>query len=227
MMEGNFDLVNEKDDLQDIFSKYGALALEKQDNFSKLVGQAEPELDIEGGIVKFDEKEFPVQLLGFLNPDEFTWSWAWDNEEIGFPEELIEEAKNVNEFGKKQNISQLTESMFAASFEEAHILAMTISALFEDDAYCAVNYGGFVFFVTVKSGDIPSSNSPEEFANVFNDFHRRFEVNHLTALESYAYLKGYEYKFRDDFSLVKVGDDRVIIGLTERRNIQSIKVLRA
>lgn len=226
-MEANFSLVGENDDLQDLFSKYGALALEKQENLSKLVGDNEPELEIEEGIVKFEDKKFPIQLLGFLDPDEYSWSWAWDNEEIGFPEELIREAKEVKEFGETNNIVQFKESMFAASFDEAHILAMTVSSLFGDDAYCAVNYGNFVFFVTIKSDEIPSSNDPEEFANIINDFHRRFEVNHLKALESYAVLKGYEFKDRDDFALVKIGDDRIIVGLTERRNIQSIKFILA
>ena len=226
-MEANFSLVGENDDLQDLFSKYGALALEKQENLSKLVGDNEPELEIEEGIVKFEDKKFPIQLLGFLDPDEYSWSWVWDNEEIGFPEELIREAKEVKEFGETNNIVQFKESMFAASFDEAHILAMTVSSLFGDDAYCAVNYGSFVFFVTIKSDEIPSSNDPEEFANIINDFHRRFEVNHLKALESYAILKGYEFKDRDDFALVKIGDDRIIVGLTERRNIQSIKFILA
>ena len=219
-MESNFSLVGENDDLQDLFSKYGALALEKQENLSKLVGDNEPELEIEEGIVKFEDKKFPIQLLGFLDPDEYSWSWAWDNEEIGFPEELIREAKEVKEFGETNNVVQFKESMFAASFDEAHILAMTVSSLFGDDAYCAVNYGSFVFFVTLKSDEIPLSNDPDEFANIINDFHRRFEVNHLKALESYAVLKGYEFKDRDDFALVKIGDDKIIVGLTERRNIQ-------
>lgn len=226
-MESNFSLVGENDDLQDLFSKYGALALEKQENLSKLVGDNEPELEIEEGIVKFEDKKFPIQLLGFLDPDEYSWSWAWDNEEIGFPEELIREAKEVKEFGETNNVVQFKESMFAASFDEAHILAMTVSSLFGDDAYCAVNYGSFVFFVTLKSDEIPLSNDPDEFANIINDFHRRFEVNHLKALESYAVLKGYEFKDRDDFALVKIGDDKIIVGLTERRNIQSIKVILA
>ncbi len=226
-MEANFSLVNENDDLQDLFSKYGAIALEKQENLSKLVGDNEPELEIEKGIVKFADKEFPIQLLGFLDPDEYTWSWAWDNDEIGFPEELIEEAKEVKEFGEENNISQFTQNIFAASFDEAHILSMTVSSMFGDDAYCAVNYGTFVFFVTIKSDEIPSSNDPQEFCNVLNDFHRRFEVNHLKALESYAILKGYEFKDRGDFALVKIGDDRVVVGLTERRNIKSIKRILA
>ena len=226
-MEVNSLLIEENDDLQDLFSKYGALALEKQEILSSIVGNAEPELDIENGIVKFDEKEFSIQLIGFLDPDEDTWSWAWDNESIGFPEELIEEAKAVKEFGQMQNVSQFVQNVFKASLTEAHILCMTVSSLFGNDAYCAVNYGTFVFFVSISSDEIEPIDDADVFANVINDFHRRFEVNHRKALESYAILKGYEYKERDDFSLVKIGDDKIVVGLTERKNIQSIKVIKA
>lgn len=226
-MEVNSLLIEENDDLQDLFSKYGALALEKQETLGALVGDAEPELDIEKGVVKFNDKEFSIQLIGFLDPDEDTWSWAWDNEDIGFPEDLIEEAKAVKEFGQKQNVPQFYENVFKASLTEAHILNMTISSLFSNDAYCAVNYGSFIFFVTIESDEVPISDDPDVFAVVINDFHRRFEVNHRKALKSYAELKGYEYKERDDFSIIKVGDDRIVVGLTERKNIQNIKVLRA
>ena len=68
-MEGNFSLISKSDDLQDIFAKYGAFALEKQGNLAKLVGDVEPELDIEKGIVSFGDMEFPIQLIGFLNPE--------------------------------------------------------------------------------------------------------------------------------------------------------------
>ena len=185
-MEVNSFLIEENDDLQDLFSKYGALALEKQEILSSIVGNDEPELDIEKGIVRFGEKEFPIQLIGFLDPDENTWSWAWDNDDIGFPEDLIEEAKAVKEFGQEQNVPQFYENVFAANLAEAHILTMTVSSLFSNDAYCAVNYGGFVFFVTIESDEIEISDDIDLFANIINDFHRKFEVNHLKALRGYA-----------------------------------------
>ena len=213
-MELNSLLIEENDDLQDLFSKYGALALEKQEILSSIVGNDEPELDIEKGIVRFGEKEFPIQLIGFLDPDEDTWSWAWDNDDIGFPEDLIEEAKAVKEFGEKQNIPQLVENVFNASLTEAHILNMTISSIFNNDAYCAVNYGSFVFFVTIESDEIEISDDIDVFAN-------------LKALRGYALNKGYEYKYRDEFCIVKVGDDTIVVTLTERKNIYTIKIIRA
>ena len=99
--------------------------------------------------------------------------------------------------------------------------------LFSNDAYCAVNYGGFVFFVTIESDEIEISDDIDLFANIINDFHRKFEVNHLKALRGYAEIKGYEYKYRDEFCIVKVGDDTIVVTLTERKNIYTIKIIRA
>ena len=61
-MEGNFSLISKSDDLQDIFAKYGAFALEKQGNLAKIVGDVEPELDIEKGIVSFGDMDAQFNL---------------------------------------------------------------------------------------------------------------------------------------------------------------------
>ena len=60
-MEVNSLLIEENDDLQDLFSKYGALALEKQGILLGLVGSAEPELDIEKGIEI--QHPFPINVI--------------------------------------------------------------------------------------------------------------------------------------------------------------------
>ena len=68
-----------------ILSKYGALALDKQENLSELIGDLEGQLDIENGVLTFSEDiSFDVQILGFFNGKLKKWSWSWDNENVGF-----------------------------------------------------------------------------------------------------------------------------------------------
>ncbi len=210
-MEGNFSLISKSDDLQDIFAKYGAFALEKQGNLAKLVGDVEPELDIEKGIVSFGDMEFPIQLIGFLNPESSEWSWAWDNEEIGFPEELLEEAQAAKAFGEEYGIPQFSESPIELGIGEAHILVMTLSSIFGNSAYCAPIFGDFIFFVTF------------EFMDIYYDFYTKFEVDHRTALKGYADLKGYGFNDHDDFSFVKMGEDRFMVSFSERGNVVNLK----
>ena len=211
-MEGNFSLISKSDDLQDIFAKYGAFALEKQGNLAKLVGDVEPELDIEKGIVSFGDMEFPIQLIGFLNPESSEWSWAWDNEEIGFPEELLEEAQAAKAFGEEYGIPQFSESPIELGIGEAHILVMTLSSIFGNSAYCAPIFG-----------EIPSSDDVFEFMDIYYDFYTKFEVDHRTALKGYADLKGYGFNDHDDFSFVKMGEDRFMVSFSERGNVVNLK----
>ena len=84
--------IEQGDSFKIILSKYGALALDKQENLSELIGETVGDLDIENGIVTFGDIEFPAQVLGFYMQDANQWSWAWDNEDI-FGNELIEAAK--------------------------------------------------------------------------------------------------------------------------------------
>lgn len=44
-MTNYFNLISEYDEFEDIFSKLGALALEKQGNLNKLVGEENPDLE--------------------------------------------------------------------------------------------------------------------------------------------------------------------------------------
>ena len=82
------------DSFKVILSKYGALALDKQENLSDLIGETPGELDIEKGIISFDDKQLPIQILGFFSQDSKQWSWAWDNEDIGFEDSLIQSARD-------------------------------------------------------------------------------------------------------------------------------------
>lgn len=47
--------ITAEDDLQSIFTKYGAYALDKQENLSDLIGEKKGNLDIENGILSFGE----------------------------------------------------------------------------------------------------------------------------------------------------------------------------
>ena len=58
--------IEQGDSFKVILSKYGALALDKQENLSELIGDLEGQLDIEKGVLTFsDDISFNVQILGF------------------------------------------------------------------------------------------------------------------------------------------------------------------
>ncbi|MDR2966729.1 MAG: hypothetical protein LBU74_02130 [Methanobacteriaceae archaeon] len=218
--------IEDSDSFQTIFTKYGAMALDKQENLGQVIGENVGKLNIDEGTISFsDDLTFPVQILGTLANDTNNWHWAWDNKDIGFPEDIIQEAIKVKEFGERHDIVQFTTNILVTDLLEAHIIAMTVSGIFNDDAYYLVDFDEITFFITIKSNEIPKDETIERFINVFNKFQKEFNVKAKLAFKSYAKLRGYEYKERDEFSVAKVGQSRVIVGFSERGNVTHIQTM--
>ena len=74
--------IDKGDSFKLVLSKYGALALDKQENLSELIGDTKGDLDLEKGILSFDNIELPIQVLGFFTEELEQWSWAWDSEDF-------------------------------------------------------------------------------------------------------------------------------------------------
>ena len=215
--------IEEGDSFKVILSKYGALALDKQENFYELIGETIGDLDIEKGEITFEDITFPVQILGFYMKDADQWSWAWDNEDI-FGKDLIISSNEIKEIGKEFEINEFTFPVLNANFDDCHTLAMTSSALLGMDAYYAVSEEGLDIFVLIKSDLIKQNNSVEKFRNTYYTFQKNFNIYPKLAFESYTKLKGYIYKPHDDFSLAKIGEARVMVGFTERGNVTRILI---
>lgn len=218
--------IENSDSFQTIFTKYGALALDKQESLSEIIGDNAGELNIEEGTISFgDELEFPIQIIGTLSSETSKWHWAWDNQEVGLPENLVKEAEDIKEIGEKYDISQFTTNIFDADLFEGHLITMTVSGIMDDAAYYAVDFGEIIFFVTIQSDKIPMDDSIERFINTYDKFQKEFDVKARPAFESYAKLRGYEYKEREEFSVAKMGESRVIVGFTDRGNMTHIQTM--
>ena len=139
------------DSFKVILSKYGALALDKQENLSDLIGETPGELDIEKGIISFDDKQLPIQILGFFSQDSKQWSWAWDNEDIGFEDSLIQSARQMKAIGDEFDIPEFKTPVINADINDCHALAMTTISILNLDAYYAVPEEGLVIFVAIES----------------------------------------------------------------------------
>ena len=218
--------IDDSDSFQTILTKFGAMALDKQENFSQFIGENEGELNFDDGTISFgNDLTFPAQIIGTLATDANKWHWAWDNEDIGFPEAMIQEAIKVKEFGEKHNITHFTSKFLGISLLEAHPIAMTVSSIFNDDAYYFTDFDSLTFIVTIKSNEIPKDETIERFINVFNKFQKEFDIKPRLAFESYTKLRGYEFKKRDEFSVAKIGHSRVIVGFSERGKVTHIQTL--
>lgn len=213
--------IEEEDTFKVILSKYGALALDKQENLSELIGEEVGDLDIEKGTLTFGDIVLPAQILGFYMSDAKQWSWAWDNEDI-FGENLIKAASKIKAVGDEFGIVEFNAPIIQLDYDACHSIAMTATAFLNYDAYYAVSEDGLDIFVAVESEDIKENNSLLKFRNTFYTFQKNFKIYPKIAFEAYTKLKGYIYKPHDDFAVAKIGESRIIVGFTERGNITRI-----
>lgn len=218
--------IEQGDSFKVILSKYGALGLDKQENLSELIGNLEGQLDLENGILTFsDDISFDVQILGFFNEQSGLWSWAWDNENIGFDEKLIKAANEIHEIGLKYGIDQFSTPEFETTFDDCHIWAMVATSILKMDGYYGVNMEGLDIFVAIKSDLITPNNSVVKFRDTFYTFQKNFDVFPKIAFESYTKLKEYPFKQKEDFSVAKLGESRIIASFTGRGSLAHIQML--
>lgn len=215
--------IEEGDSFKILLSKYGALALDKQENLSELIGEEVGDLDIEKGQLSFGDVTFQVQILGFFMQDSKQWSWAWDNEDI-FGEKLIKSALQIKSIGEEFGIPEFATPLLNATYDDCHTLAMTASSILAMDAYYAVSEDGLDIFVGITSDLIKENDSAKKFRDTFYTFQKNFNIYPKIAFESYTKLKGYGFKPHDDFALAKIGEARVMAGYTERGNITRLLI---
>ena len=206
------------DSFKVILSKYGALALDKQENLSELIGDTVGNLNIEKGLITFNDIEIPIQILGFYSQEIQQWSWGWNNEDI-FGKDLIKLACEIKEIGDEFAIPEFNSPVLNSTYDDCHTLAMTSISILNQDAYYAVSQEGLDIFVSFKSDLIKENNEVKKFRDTFYTFQKNFDIYPKIAFESYTKLKGYGFKPHDEFSLAKIGESRVLAGFTERGNI--------
>ena len=215
--------IEQGDSFKVVLSKYGALALDKQENLSELIGDEVGDLDIEKGELAFENVTFPVQILGFFMQDSRQWSWAWDNEDI-FGKDLIKSASEIKAIGDEFGISEFNTPLLNAIYDDCHTLAMTAISILNMDGYYAVSEEGLDIFVAVKSDLIKDEGTAKKFRDTFYTFQKNFNIYPKIAFESYTKLKGYGFKPHDDFALAKIGEARVMAGYTERGNVTRLLI---
>lgn len=226
MVKG-IDILEKKDDFNDIFTKTGTMAYERQQNLSEVIGENNCEINFEDGLLVFPDNEFPMQIIGSLSQKEEKWSWAWDNDDVGFPQILLEDVNKIKEIGEEYDIPEFSNSILTnVNIDVAHILLMTVAPLVDADAYYAVDAGDLILFVTIHSDEIPITEDLDDFSHNYNDFQIDYPVNPKKALEGYTILKGYEYVEKEDFSMAKINQERVIVGFSERGKVTNIQTMK-
>ncbi len=226
-MISGIEILNDNDDFIDIFTKTGSLAYEKQRILNELLEGDIGNLNIEEKVLEFKNYTFPIQILGTLSLNDNMWYWAWDNQDVGFSEDIIQDAKKIKEIGDKYNITEFNNRMLSnVDIDSIHTILMPTSTLIDADAYYGAQEGDLVIFVAIHSEELELIDDIDVFARIYNNFVRDYKVKAVKALEGYSKLKGYEFRDEIEFAVVKTKQQRVIVGFSEQGNLTNIQTMK-
>ncbi len=179
---------------QELLERYGGIGFEKQLDFADVIGNHSWNVDMQTGEITFGPGlTFPIQVLGTFSHSSETWLWAWANTQSGLPENLLQQANQLQKYGAENEIDLLNISQFDATTDDLHLIGMVASGMFGASAYYIADYGQGAMVVTIKSDLVDKARKDDHYriATVFPQLISQFEMNHKAALSNYLNTKGY------------------------------------
>ncbi|HEY6010660.1 MAG TPA: hypothetical protein VIX18_04240 [Nitrospirota bacterium] len=179
--------------LTDCLEQYALIALEKQDKLEFLIGEHTYELNLDAGKIRFnDDLEFPLQLLGTESDNTLSWLWAWSDEQIEMPGELLRAAQQLRDWGTREGLTEFTVPSVDLDAADGHVLAMISTEISGASCYYRDAYEGGAAFILLfdKRIDSQPSFDPARLSRRFPDLASRYDFNHRNALLSYLRIKG-------------------------------------
>lgn len=179
---------------QDLLDQNAALSFEKQQNFSDLTGESAWNIDLNTGTLSFGTLDFPIEIIGSLSFNDYSWMWGWANVKSGIPENLLGGALKLKEIGEKKQIEEFTDGHFSVEEGFEHKMGLVACGILNADAYFCANYGQGTMVVTMKSDRIPRIDSKklEKILTTFPQVIGGIDLNHRVAFTNYLIDRGLE-----------------------------------
>jgi len=168
--------------------QYALLALEKQEKLAALVNEHTSELDLDSGTISFNSgPAAPFQALGSESDNTLTWLWAWSEEQIELPEDLLTSSLQLKDWGKQEGIEEFTIPSVDLNRADGHVLSIISSQISGASCYYRSPYEGGAVFVLIFS-EVVDRQPPfglDGLSRQFADLISRYEFNHRNALVSF------------------------------------------
>jgi hypothetical protein len=180
------------DTLQAYLEKYALLSLEKQDRLESLIRDRMHELDLDAGKIRFEDLEFPVQVIGTESDNTLTWLWAWAEEQTEVPIGLLQSAIQLRTWGGNEGIPEFTVPSVDLNRADGNIMAMISVEICRASCYYRDDYEGGTVFLLLFDRMIDSQPSFDRARLLlrFSDLISRYDLNHRNVVLSYLTLKG-------------------------------------
>ena len=180
---------------QELIEHFGGIALDKQLDLSDVIGENNWNVDLGKGEITFGgDLNFPIQILGTFSHSSETLLWAWANTQSNLPEQLIQQALKLKNYGEENQIELLANGNFDATEDDLHLIGLIASGMFGSSAYYVADYGQGAMVVTIDSKKIDAAHqgSHHRILTCFPQLISMFEMNHQAALKHYLHARGYQ-----------------------------------
>lgn len=202
--------------LASYLEQYGLVSLEKQEKLKSLLGDHTMELDFDAGLIRFSSAyEFPFQVLGTESDNTLTWLWAWAEEQTEVPEEQLRSARQMREWGAKENLIEFTTPSVDLTSADGLIISLISSEICGASCYYQDSYDGGALFLLLfgQTIDVQAPLDAAGLLRQLSGLASIYEFNHRNALRSYLRSKGLAFS---EAGLLISGD------LESGENIQAV-----
>ncbi len=187
--------------LQDLVEQNAGLSFEKQMVFVDVIGSNSWELDMGKGVITFGNLEFPIQIIGSLSFNSYSWMWGWANTQSSMPENLLIQSNKLKEIGEQKNIKELTDGHFNVDKGFEHKIGMMACGLFKAKSYYCANYGQGTLVVTIDDNKIPQidKNRLEKVMTSFPQLISGIDLlNHKNTFKNYMIDRDFELNISEN-----------------------------
>lgn len=216
--------------LQELITENSLGALQRQARFDAWLGRHNWEWNRENGLLtlrRAAQSEFvcKTQALGSVSRMSDTWTWIWANDLAEVGEDLLVSARQLRDFGEKNQVPEFVVGEFPRSQVDAHVLSLVAMEICGGDAYFRGAYLGGEGFVLINRGELqqilPSKPfDADEACNIVRAVDALCE-NHRRAVETYLQRGGWQIEKEGDKMRAKSGDAQICIVFEGQRLISA------
>jgi hypothetical protein len=222
--------------MQTLFDENAGLALSKQHDLVKSIGNWNWGFDMGAGTMTFTKRGFlgigrksvstSCQILGSESEEASTWMWAWANRESGIPPRLLQASESLRALGQRFRIDELGTPEIPLDQWDGHRIAMIASGSRECAGYYRGPYRGGAIFVLLMD---PALATPVEqpllrFATQLPELVAQFDVrNHVLAAQGLALGLRLSVDEQDTHISVSDGRASATVELDAQRRVSSIR----
>lgn len=199
--------------LQEMIEQNAGLSFEKQMVFGEIIGSNAWQFDMTKGNITFGNLSFPVQVIGSLAFNNYSWMWAWANEKSGIPENLLKQSRDLKRIGDATKIKELVEGHFPVEEGFEHKVGLMSCGIFNAKSYYCANYGQGTLVVTIDDDKVPKIDT-DKVEKVLTSFPQlissNVELNHKSAFLNYLIDREFKVNMKDD-EIEGLRNDKLII----------------